>query len=888
MRTTVHRAAVWCALLLILHASAATAEKAVQQSTAPQPGATVSYVIEEVKVSAAAAEEAIEGTMDLKVRHIAGGRTWVPLFDGNVGVVSAHATGGGWLGGRPILMRRDDTVGLLLFSTGEHTASIEFAAPVSRDRRVSRTTLPVVPALTGLYSIRLDGANLDVSLEPEVPYQTATVGESTVVTVYGTAGKKLGVRWQPAPEVREVETIAFAEQSMLLDISPGLMTVDSTIEYTVLQGQMASAALELPGDFSVLKVEGDNLRSWDIAGEEEPARELTFELIDPEAERFSVRLLLERNLGPIPLELEAPRIVAQGVMRQKGLIGVALNRGLQAEIVARENVSQVNLSEMPDAYTRMRGRVSLALRYLALPFRAAFRISTIEPKVYGQVTCLTAASLQRFRQYWDVQYEIRNAGLFQLRMRLGPGTKLISLRGEGINNQSLDTETRVLTVDLRSKAEGDYRLSLQTYSDIQDTRAAQVPALELLGVERQWGTVAVSADAGIAVETAELSGISQVDLEELKGMPGMQEMLEEQRVAPPLLAFRYLNFPYGLALTVSHIRPELKVGPLHAVRITRKNIRYASVFDYAVKKAGVFQVRLHVPQELRPSLVVRGPKVEDYSYDDADGVLTVQLTEKVTDELRLELETEVLLEKELPEPGQSDVFSVPAIYALDCEQERGFLVVSTDESIRLKRAGTGKGLHDVDVQEIAPTLLQRTTDPRLAFRIVESPWQLGLEVTSISPKILARTFNYIRFGEDYLIGTSTIEFTIQYAGVKEFFVLLPDGIAEPNIRGENIKIQEKVEPTAEEEDYSVIEKLLSGSDESELRGELWRVELQSEVEGKYELIFEYTTDLDSKETGRRFSGPRVAGVMDQVEREVGYLAVTGDPSLELIPVEDEL
>ena len=46
--------------------------------------------------------------------------------------------------------------------------------------------------------------------------------------------------------------------------------------------------------------------------------------------------------------------------------------------------------------------------------------------------------------------------------------------------------------------------------------------------------------------------------------------------------------------------------PQHYVQITRKSLRYVSVFDYAIKKAGVFQLRLHVPQELRGNLNVDG------------------------------------------------------------------------------------------------------------------------------------------------------------------------------------------------------------------------------------------------------------------------------------------
>jgi len=832
------------------------------------------YVIEDATVRAAPQGGALRGTMGVRVRHLGKGQDWVPLFAGNVGVLDAKVSGGGWFGTAPVLMRRGSAVGLLLTGRGTFSVDVDFATPLRSERGVSSAPVPMVSALSGVTEVTLDGANLNVTLSPALPFQKESVDGKTLVRIFGTGERATVLSWEPAPEVREVETIAFAEQQQVLNVSAGLLRVATQIDYTLLQGRMPEAIVRLPAGYSLVKVEGKNVRSWDIRKAEGAPDALVVTLTDPAAPSSRIDLALEKTLGPVPVEVEAPDIVIEGVAREKGLIVVALERGLQAEIVERSGIGQVNLSDIaPKLYVTTQG-VSLALRYLDRPYRLTLRVSTIEPKVYGEVSCLTVASIERFRQYWDVQYEIRNAGLFQLRLKLAPGMKLISLRGQNINNQSLDPASGVLTVDLRSKAEGTYSLSLQTYSDIADPARAVLPALELVGVERQWGTIGLSADSGIAVEAGELTGISQIDIGELRGSAALQGMLAAQKAPAPMLAFRYLSFPYTLPLAVSHIRPELKCEPLVYVRITRKNLRYYAAFNYRIKKAGVFQLRLHLPQELRGNLTVNGSRVEDYSYEAATQTLTIQLTEKTVDEVQVVLESEMLLPKELPGPGLTEAFDIPALYTLDCEQERGYLAIGTDESIRLKRAGAGGALHDVDVQEIPPTLLQHAADAKLAFRIIESPWVLSLEVTSIPPKIQAQTFNYVRFGEDYLIGASTIEFTIQYAGVKEFRVRLPRGVTEPNIRGENIKIQEKVEPE-------------EGAPQPG-EGDLWRIELQSEVKGSYQLILEYTMDLDEKQTRRSFAGPRVIDVMPEVEREVGYLAVTGDPSLELTPIAEEL
>ena len=58
----------------------------------------------------------------------------------------------------------------------------------------------------------------------------------------------------------------------------------------------------------------------------------------------------------MPVEVEAPQIVVQGVGREKGLIAVALEKGLQAEIVEKQNISQVDLSDVAGALAAQKER----------------------------------------------------------------------------------------------------------------------------------------------------------------------------------------------------------------------------------------------------------------------------------------------------------------------------------------------------------------------------------------------------------------------------------------------------------------------------------------------------------------------------------------------------
>ncbi len=194
-----------------------------------------------------------------------------------------------------------------------------------------------------------------MSLDPALPFQKEAAGGKTVVSIYGTADGEVMLRWEPAPEERAVETIAFASQQQVLGISAGLLHVDAQIDYTLLQGRMPEALVALPEGYSLLKVSGDNVRTWDTRKDAAGGSTLVVTLGDPTAPATRLTLTLEKTLGAVPVVIDAPQVAVQGVAREKGLVAVALEKGLQAEIVEKQGIGQVNLSDVPDSLAREDG-----------------------------------------------------------------------------------------------------------------------------------------------------------------------------------------------------------------------------------------------------------------------------------------------------------------------------------------------------------------------------------------------------------------------------------------------------------------------------------------------------------------------------------------------------
>jgi len=850
---------------------------AAQDAAASKPSAVaepaVQYVIEQMESFARPADGALHVEMDVRVRVLTDGETWAPLFGGNVAILSYEVEGGGIFAGKPMVVRRNGEVGVIFKGEDEYQVHLELVTKITAEEEEKAATMPLVKALSVRAEVELPGQSLDITVEPDLPYEVSRIPGGTLLVVYGAAEGSVGFSWRAVAPPRVVAPAIFARLLTVMDITPGSLTSRTTAAYSLLQGEVSEVVLSFPSDCALLDVKGDNIAQWET-GEAGPDRKLLKvqfrkAVKDSAVLTFRLQKLLEAGAEGV---VELPRIVAENVSREKGVLAISARKDLQVELLEHAGVYQVDASEMPPEVGLEAGQMNLGLRYLRQPYAATIRVAPVQPRISASVLCVTGISTDRMRQSWLIDYEIREAGVFQLKIRLDEGMRLVELRGERVTNESFVEDTHVLTVDLRAKVEGAYRLELHTESVIADPAGFQLPRIEPLGAERHKGVIAISTYGQEAVETAgEPAGISQIDTSELKDMVDIQGLIKARGLRPAVLAFRYLSYPFELALSVSPIQPEVRVEPQHLVEITRKSLSYRSTFSYRIKKAGVFQVQFHLPAELRPGLQVEGEKVEDYSYDAQKQILTVQLTEAVQDAVTVVLVTEKMLDKKLPEPGQTDIFQLPPVYCLGVEQERGYLLLATEESVRLKRAGDRlPQLHDVDVQEVPPALLRAARSPKLAFRVVDSPWALPVEVESILPEITVQIFNYIRFSEGLLTGASTVEFTIKHAGVDEFLVRLPQGVSDPNIKGQNIKVQEK---TSEPDDE---------------KGDLWRIELQSEVKGSYYLIFEYSLTLDPDRKERRFTGLSVVGEMPQVRRETGFVAVTADPSLELTPVAEQI
>jgi hypothetical protein len=189
------------------------------------------------------------------------------------------------------LVRRREGYTLYALRKGDYEVRIDFAGAVvgGENDLKKQIVTPMPQATTAILTVVLPGTSLDVSVSPEVPIKTEEGKQSTTITVYGGQAEALTMRWSPKAPEKELEAKVFAEETTMVRLGMGVLRLESQVNYAIIQGKVSTFRLALPEQGTLLKVEGANLRSWDIEAAD-GKRVLKVELLGPVSDKYSLAL----------------------------------------------------------------------------------------------------------------------------------------------------------------------------------------------------------------------------------------------------------------------------------------------------------------------------------------------------------------------------------------------------------------------------------------------------------------------------------------------------------------------------------------------------------------------------------------------------------------------
>lgn len=373
--------------------------------------------------------------------------------------------------------------------------------------------------------------------------RVASVKRETIVSAYRfqKPGFELGVAVEAVqPQIEVVVRNHY-------QVGAEQLSIDAQVDYTIKRMGVFTLRFAVPAGFSVTSVHGEKVAQWHEKTDHD-RRVLEVALKERTAGAYSLRLGLRKWQPQLPKIVAVSGVQPLDAQKLTGYVAVTSELGVQAKAESAEGLTEIPASALP-AGTAQNATGVLAYKYLAaeslavVPWKLNVAAELVEPWVRAEIVNWVTLTETRLSGRAVVRYEIQNAPVKEVRLRVPEQFQNVEINGDNIRRR--DQEGAEWRVQLQNKAFGTYTLVV-TWEQLRTAtiEAAEFPGIEALGVERETGAVAVIAQAPLQVDPKTASAdLIRTDPRELPEWAG-------RAPEATVLAYRYLRPGYQLACDV--------------------------------------------------------------------------------------------------------------------------------------------------------------------------------------------------------------------------------------------------------------------------------------------------------------------------------------------------
>ena len=268
------------------------------------------------------------------------------------------------------------------------------------------------------------------------------------------------------------------------------------------------------------KVIGGNVRGWEVRNADKD-QTVEVSLLKPakDHERFALRLWRSGVVGRGELaEFDAPLVSAAGVAQAGGELTICRSPLLDLRTVRSNGAARADLSGDLLA-TATESPLGLcpyqAYRFAAMPFAVRLAAAPLAAKTTAEVQTLLRLSQYERTMESRVLLHVQDRPIYRIELFLPEELNLREVLAPGEFQWSVAerNQRRLLSIYLAAGQQGDLSVVLRGILGKPGKEpATPLPCLEVCGVERQPGDVAVRVDPAFDVEARDLQGCQETEL----------------------------------------------------------------------------------------------------------------------------------------------------------------------------------------------------------------------------------------------------------------------------------------------------------------------------------------------------------------------------------------
>jgi len=548
---------------------------------------------------------------------------------------------------------------IVLYVSGKGRHRLDVAVRMRLHRRggwrVVEGRLPVAPA-TAL-ALRVPDAGTEVRLggvPDRTTYETQAAGER-IQTALGTQGS-LSVQWRPTVSEGQIDRTLTAASKAVLDVQEDSLRLVWALHLEFRHGERDFFTVEVPAGYTVEKVEGTNVRGWELkaAGDHQ---EVTVTLLKraKASEDLTITVWRQADAAGSPVadgEFDVPLVGVTGAQRHTGWLVIRRSPLLDLRTVRTAGVRRddlpADLKKAVPGVGEMESPLGIrpyqAYRFVATPFSVRLAAAPTVAKKSAEVQMIVRLAEAERSLEARATLTVQHRPLYRARFVVPADLRLERVVAPGTFEWALTDEAdrRVLTVYLASGVQGACPIVIQgKLGEDQKRLATAVPRVEVLDVERQQGDIVVQADPAFEVQTEALQHVERVLLARVSGW------LSAEQKGLAALALHYTRPDYAGRLVLTARRPDVTCFTVTNARVTDRSIDETVLVSWTIRGAGVREVAFLVPAWMKDARI-RVPLLRQKTItplaDDAAWVrVRLELQDEVMDELRVLIENDRLL-----------------------------------------------------------------------------------------------------------------------------------------------------------------------------------------------------------------------------------------------------
>jgi hypothetical protein len=504
---------------------------------------------------------------------------------------------------------------LLLHVSGKGRHELALSVRMRLERRggwrVAEGMLPWAPASAMSVTVPEKGTEVRLAHVPDRhSYETAQPGEK-LETALGTAGA-ISLQWRPKVAEGQVDHSLTVRSAALFDVQEDGLRAAWQLTLDFPRSQREFLGIVVPKEYLVEKVEGANVRGWEVQPDAAGQRvQVSLLKAAKDSERLTVRLLRPCAVGQGELaEFDAPLVSVPDASLESGELAIRRSPRLELRPVKTSGVtrtdlggtgeSQQALAASPVEESLLKLRPYQAYRFVALPFSLRLAAAPVAGRVEAELQ--TILRLVQFDQGLEtrIKLDVRERPIYQIAVRLPEGFQLDDVAAPGEFHWAVTRPSGrpLLTIYLTAGQQGEVDVVLHgTLGRQKLGDEIRLPRLEVVDVASQRGEMAVEVDPSLDVQTRDLKECQTVLAATLAGWLTPKQQTVTQ------LSLETRGPGYSGTLRLSPREPLVTCDTVTNVRITDRAVEETIGLDYNVQHAGIRELTFLLPAWLKDARI---------------------------------------------------------------------------------------------------------------------------------------------------------------------------------------------------------------------------------------------------------------------------------------------